>query len=126
MRCWTQDDAPEPPRALDLDALKMQTARRRMVVAWAFTVPIIVLMLLHMVFGIAWPSMMAVEIALMALALPVLVWPGGPTFRSAWNSAHPRQRQHGRADCHGHRGLLDQRAALAVSRRCRAMPRWRP
>jgi Cu+-exporting ATPase len=72
--------------AADLDAEKMAAARRRMGIAWAFTAPVIVLMLLHMVWGIAWPSMMAVEVALMALSLPVLLWPGRPTFRSAWSS----------------------------------------
>ncbi|HHX44391.1 MAG TPA: heavy metal translocating P-type ATPase [Chloroflexi bacterium] len=80
-----------PPAAsgaegVDPEAAKMAAARRRMAVAWAFTGPVVVLMLLHMVWGIAWPSMLAIEIALMALALPVLVWPGRPTFRSAWSS----------------------------------------
>lgn len=72
--------------AVDPETAKMAAARRRMVVAWAFTGPIIVIMLLHLVAHIAWPSMMAVEVALMALSLPVLVWPGWQTFRSAWNS----------------------------------------
>jgi Cu+-exporting ATPase len=71
----------------DLDELKMQQARRRLIISWAFTGPIIVLMLAHMFFHFAWPSMMAVDIALFALALPVLVWPGWATFRSAWTSA---------------------------------------
>jgi P-type Cu+ transporter len=70
----------------DLEALKLAQARRRMWIAWGFTIPVIVIMLLHMTVGIHWPSMMAVEIALMALALPVLIWPGRATFRSAWNS----------------------------------------
>jgi len=73
-------------READLDARRMATARRRMWVAWGFTVPVIVIMLLHMVAHIAWPSMMAVEVAIIVLALPVLVWPGAATYRSAWNS----------------------------------------
>jgi len=44
----------------DPEVLKMQQARRRMVVAWSFTVPIVVIMFLHMVAHIAWPSMMAI------------------------------------------------------------------
>ena len=75
-------EAEEP----DLEVQKMQTARQRMWRAWAFTAPIVVLMLLNMVAGIAWPSMEALEVLLMVLALPVLAWPGRPTFRSAWNS----------------------------------------
>jgi Cu+-exporting ATPase len=72
--------------APDLETIKMQGARRRMWIAWAFTGPIVVLMLLEMVFGIHWASMMTMELVLMALALPVLLWPGFPTFRSAWNA----------------------------------------
>ncbi len=72
--------------AADPEVQKMVAARKRLWRAWAFTGPAMVLMLLHMLFHIAWPSMMAVEVTLMALALPVLVWPGGATFRSAWNA----------------------------------------
>lgn len=71
----------------------MRAARRRMVIAWAFTAPILILMLLHMGWHIAWPSTVAFEIALIALALPVLLWPGYATFRSAWNAV-----RHGNAN----------------------------
>ena len=71
---------------IDLQGRQMEIARRRMWIAWAFTAPMTILMLLHMVAGIAWPSMEAVEIVLGALALPVLFWPGWPTYRSAWKS----------------------------------------
>lgn len=70
----------------DPEVAKRNKARRRMIVAWALAAPVMLLMLLHMALGIAWPSMLAVELALMALSLPVLIWPGGPTFRSAWSS----------------------------------------
>jgi Cu+-exporting ATPase len=76
------DDA----EAVDLDALKMAAAKRRMWIAWALTIPLILIMLPAMLFGLAWPGMMAVEIAMIVLALPVLLWPGWPTYRSAWNS----------------------------------------
>ena len=77
-----------PDAEEDLDEIKMRAARRRMVVAWIFTTPIIVVMLLHMVAGVAWPSMMAVDLFTIFAALPVLIWPGRSTFRSAWNSLH--------------------------------------
>ncbi|MEN6478725.1 MAG: heavy metal translocating P-type ATPase [Anaerolineales bacterium] len=70
----------------DPDELKMQAARRRLWIAWAFTGPAMALMLAHMLFGLMWPSMAAIEITLSLLALPVLVWPGAPTFRSAFKS----------------------------------------
>ena len=84
---------PASADAPDLDALKMAAARRRMWTAWAFTAPVVVLMLLHMVWRIAWPSMMVVEWTLIALSFLVLIWPGSATFRSAWNSA-----RHGNAN----------------------------
>jgi P-type Cu+ transporter len=70
----------------DLESLKLAQARRRMWIAWGFTIPVIAIMLLHMVTRIHWPSMMVIEIVIMALALPVLIWPGWATFRSAWSS----------------------------------------
>ncbi|MBN1400585.1 MAG: copper-translocating P-type ATPase [Anaerolineae bacterium] len=70
----------------DPEVAKMQTARRRMWTAWAFTAPIMVLMFLHMIIGIHWPSTVALSLVTIGLALPVLVWPGRATFRSAWNS----------------------------------------
>jgi len=70
----------------NLDAKKLQVARRRMTLAWAFAAPAMVLMLLHMIGGIAWPNEIAVKVALMILAWLVLVGPGRQTFRSAWGS----------------------------------------
>ena len=70
----------------DLELQKMQTARRRMWTAWAFAGPLIVLMLLHMLSGVAWPNATVLEVVLMLLALPVLIWPGKFTFVSAWRS----------------------------------------
>ncbi|MHB1294903.1 MAG: heavy metal translocating P-type ATPase [Anaerolineae bacterium] len=81
-----QEQAATESHEADLDADKMRTASRRMWIAWAFTGPVVVIMLLHMFGNLMWPSMMAIEIALMALSLPVLVWPGRATFRSAWSS----------------------------------------
>ena len=71
----------------DLEMLKMETARKNMIIAWALTAPVMLIMLLDMIFRILpmeW--MMAINIALMVLALPVLVWPGRATFRSGWSS----------------------------------------
>jgi len=79
-------EAEMPSGELDLDDQKMRAARTKMWAAWAFTIPIIILMLLHMLAGIAWPSITIVEIGLILLALPVLAWPGRTTIRSAWNS----------------------------------------
>lgn len=63
-------------------------ARRRLIIAWAFTIPIILLMIPHMIFGAfhAGSAHLAYELALLALALPVLFWAGAGIYRSAWRS----------------------------------------
>ncbi|MHB9033131.1 MAG: heavy metal translocating P-type ATPase [Anaerolineae bacterium] len=72
--------------APDLDEVKRLAARQRMITAWAFTVPIIILMVLHMALHLPVALMMAIDIVMIGLAAVVLVWPGRRTFISAWNS----------------------------------------
>ena len=59
---------------------KVSDARRKMWTAWAFTAPIMLAMVLHMGFGIAWPSLGVMKGVITALAAPVLVWVGRDTF----------------------------------------------
>jgi Cu+-exporting ATPase len=61
---------------------KMQQARFRMRVAWAFTAPIVLWMLPEMIFGIMWPSERIFQVGMILLALPVLFWVGRRTYRS--------------------------------------------
>ncbi|MFQ6114684.1 MAG: heavy metal translocating P-type ATPase, partial [bacterium] len=70
----------------ETDIQKVMEAKKRMVLAWAFTIPIMLWMIPEMVFGHAWPSMSVFNLGMIVLALPVLFWPGWPTFRSAWNA----------------------------------------
>jgi Cu+-exporting ATPase len=70
----------------DEDERKMTEARRRMFLAWGFTVPIILWMLVEMIGGIAWPNRTVFDLGMMVLALPVLVWIGWPTLRSAFKA----------------------------------------
>lgn len=69
-----------------LEETKRLAARRRMVVAWGCTIPVVVMMLLHMVLPLPDMLMIAFDIAFIVLAIVVLAWPGRLTFRSAWNS----------------------------------------
>jgi Cu+-exporting ATPase len=69
---------------VDQEELKMQAARFRMRVAWAFTVPIIVWMFAEMFFGIIWPNEMVYKLGMILLALPVLFWVGRRTYSAAW------------------------------------------
>ncbi|MFB6285362.1 MAG: heavy metal translocating P-type ATPase [Candidatus Bipolaricaulia bacterium] len=65
---------------------KVQDARRKMWTAWAFTIPIVAWMIPEMVFGLAWPSLLAYQLGMIALALPVLAWAGQATYSSGIRS----------------------------------------
>jgi Cu+-exporting ATPase len=68
------------------EARKMSDARRRMLLAWAFTVPIIAWMLPEMFAGVAWPNEFVFKLAMLVLAAPVLFWVGRRTYVAAWSS----------------------------------------
>jgi Cu+-exporting ATPase len=72
---------------LSREVRKMQAARRRMILAWAFTGPIILWMLPEMLFGLAWPNEMVFKLGMLLLALPVLFWIGQHTYVAAWRSS---------------------------------------
>ena len=65
---------------------QMHAARRRMLLAWAFTVPIVLWMLPEMLAGIAWPSETIFKLGMLLLSLPVLFWAGRRTYVAAWSS----------------------------------------
>nr|MBC7245568.1 copper-translocating P-type ATPase [Chloroflexota bacterium] len=63
-------------------AEKMAAARFRMLVAWAFTIPVLLWMLPEMFWGIMWPNHLLFNLGMIVLALPVLFWVGRRTYRS--------------------------------------------
>lgn len=75
-RSWGGDAAEERVKAI------LQQAKRRMQVAWLFTGPIILWMLLAMGLGIHWPSLTLYHAGTILLAVPVLAWAGLATYRS--------------------------------------------
>jgi Cu+-exporting ATPase len=77
-------ESSEDEEEVDQDERKMQKARFRMQVAWAFTIPITLWMFLEMFFGITWPNEIIFNLGMIVLALPVLFWVGWPTYRGAW------------------------------------------
>ena len=77
----------EEEEGLSREEQQMRDARRRMVLSWAFTVPIILWMLPEMLAGIAWPSMTVFSLGMLALAVPVLFWVGRRTYVAAWRSS---------------------------------------
>jgi len=80
-------EAVAPEARADHTAEQLAAARRRVTVAWVFTIPLMLWMLVHMVSGVAWPSEPVYMVGMLALAAPVLFWLGLPTLRSAWRSA---------------------------------------
>jgi len=71
---------------LSREVRKMQDARRRMLLAWLFTGPIILWMLPEMLLGVAWPNPTIFKLGMLLLATPVLFWVGRRTYVAAWRS----------------------------------------
>jgi Cu+-exporting ATPase len=71
---------------LSREVRKMQNARRRMLLAWLFTGPIILWMLPEMLLGMAWPNETIFKPGMLLLAVPVLFWVGRRTYMAAWSS----------------------------------------
>ncbi len=76
----------ESEEEVDRSVEEMRKARVRMLVAWAFTIPIIAWMLPEMLLGLALPNATIFNLGLILLAVPVLFWAGLPTMRSAVKS----------------------------------------
>ncbi|NIA22474.1 MAG: heavy metal translocating P-type ATPase, partial [Anaerolineaceae bacterium] len=82
--------ATEGEAATDRGEAEARAAWGRVVLAWAFTIPIILLMAPQMIsrghiFGPGWPKLFY-EIAQIVLALPVLLWAGATVLKSALRS----------------------------------------
>jgi Cu+-exporting ATPase len=73
----------ESEEEVDKSIEEMKSARKRMLVAWAFTIPIIVWMIPEMALGLVWPNETIYNLGLILLAAPVLFWAGLPTLKSA-------------------------------------------
>lgn len=73
----------ESEEEVDKSVEEMKKARFRMLVAWAFTIPIIAWMLPDMLFSLELPNSTIYNLGLILLAAPVLFWAGLPTMHSA-------------------------------------------
>lgn len=73
----------------DQDGDKVSLAAKRMKIAWAFTLPAAVWMVISMTRGgheHGWPSAVSFNLGMVLLALPVLIWAGGHVYQSAWRA----------------------------------------
>ncbi|MBT8477775.1 MAG: heavy metal translocating P-type ATPase [Gemmatimonadetes bacterium] len=77
-----EDRAERERERLRRDAERVSVTRRRMITAWALTVPIMIWMVPEMFFGTPWPSAIVFQVGLVVLALPVLLGPGRETMAS--------------------------------------------
>jgi len=76
----------ESEEEVDRAVEEMEKGRRRMLISWAFTIPIIIWMLPEMLLGLSWPNPAIHNAVLVLLSAPVLFWPGLTTMRSALRS----------------------------------------
>lgn len=65
---------------------RMEESRKRMILAWAFTIPILLWMLPEMTWGLMWPSHHVFHLGMILLSLPVL-FVGRRTFKSGIGAA---------------------------------------
>jgi Cu+-exporting ATPase len=79
-------DAVEQDEGEDGVERKMRDARFQMRVAWGFTIPIILWMMLEMFFGIVWPTAFWFNFGMIALSLPVLFWVGRRTYGAGFGA----------------------------------------
>jgi Cu+-exporting ATPase len=66
---------------VDAETLLLRQAKTKLLVAWLFTIPITILMILNMFFGLRIPGYGVIELV---LAIPVIFWAGIKTHRSSW------------------------------------------
>ncbi|MFH1334597.1 MAG: copper-translocating P-type ATPase [Pseudomonadota bacterium] len=62
------------------------SARRRLILSWLFTLPIMLWMLLNMLFNTTWPTHFSYKLGMIILAIPVILIAGYPTLKSALRS----------------------------------------
>ncbi|MDH5267290.1 MAG: heavy metal translocating P-type ATPase [Candidatus Bathyarchaeota archaeon] len=74
----------EEEEARELQAFSI--ARRRALISWALTIPIMLWMIPEMIFGISWPNSAVFNLGMIAIAAPVLFYPGWTTYKSAVNA----------------------------------------
>ena len=72
--------------AVDSYQSELDKVKRRMLMSWAFTGPIMLWMIPHMFFNITWPSHMIFNLGVTLLSAPAIFWVGWPTIRSAYAS----------------------------------------
>ncbi len=69
---------------VDIYEQELEKSRRRMLRSWVFTVPIMLWMIPHMLYGVAWPNHFIFNLGVTVISAPAIFWVGWPTIKSAW------------------------------------------
>jgi len=69
---------------VDIYEQELEKSRQRMIRSWYFTIPIMIWMIPHMFFGVAWPNHMIFNIGMTVISAPAIFWVGWPTIKSAY------------------------------------------
>jgi len=69
---------------VDIYEQELEKSRQRMLRSWYFTIPIMIWMIPHMFFGVAWPNHMIFNIGMTVISAPAIFWVGWPTIKSAY------------------------------------------
>ena len=78
-----EEGAAKYEKEIEEEQRKFHEAKMKMMVAWAFTIPITAWMIPEMILGQAWPNRTVYNIGMVLLAVPVLFWAGKETLLSA-------------------------------------------
>ncbi|MGB2982961.1 MAG: heavy metal translocating P-type ATPase [Candidatus Bipolaricaulia bacterium] len=81
-KSFAREEAAAQPDLVERDVERLQEAKRRAVIAWSLSIPIIGWMIPEMFFGIMWPSALWFHVGMVLLAAPVVFIAGWPTIRS--------------------------------------------
>ncbi len=78
-----EEGAAKYEKEIEEEQRKFHEAKMRMMVAWAFTIPIMAWMIPEMILGLAWPNRIVYNLGMILLAVPPLFWAGKETILSA-------------------------------------------
>ncbi|MFB6180359.1 MAG: copper ion binding protein, partial [Candidatus Nanohalobium sp.] len=70
----------------DATEKELEASKKRMLIGWGLSIPIIAWMIPEMLLGIVWPSKTVYDLGMTLLALPVLFYAGRHTYSSAVKS----------------------------------------
>jgi Cu+-exporting ATPase len=71
---------------VDVYQKSLEEARRRMILSWSLTIPIIIWAIPDVFLGITFPNAFIYNLGITIIAAPVVFWVGWPTLRSAYAS----------------------------------------